>query len=175
MRATLKVASVGLILLFLSTWGFGQEQRGTQNPPPGFQQPARYYLGSLGQGAPDQLLMTVNVWGFVQKPGQYLVPVNTNLVSLISYAGGPLEDASLRRVEVIRAAANDGQSPVIRVNIDEYLKKGDPALLPVLRPGDTVVVRASRMYGIRRVLDYVWRVAVIIQAYALFTFYMSRS
>jgi len=165
------------ILLVLSVCypTYAQEQKTAPAPAAGFQQPARYYLGSLGQGGPDQLLMTVNVWGFVQKPGQYLVPVNTNLVSLISYAGGPLEDASLGRVEVIRAAANDGQPAVVKVDVEEYLKKGDPSLLPVLRPGDTVVVRASRMYGVRKLLDYVWRIAVIIQAYALFSYYIGRS
>ena len=64
------------ILLVLSVCypTYAQEQKTAPAPAAGFQQPARYYLGSLGQGGPDQLLMTVNVWGFVQKPGQYLVP-----------------------------------------------------------------------------------------------------
>ena len=47
---------------------------------------AQYFLGT-----DDQLLIKVNVWGFVAKPGQYLVPSGTDLISLISFAGGPMK------------------------------------------------------------------------------------
>ncbi|MDZ7374415.1 MAG: SLBB domain-containing protein [candidate division KSB1 bacterium] len=164
------------VCVILATQGAAQQASSQQAPgPQGYQQAARYYLGSIGPGGPDQLLMHVNVWGFVQKPGQYLVPANTNLVSLISFAGGPLEDASLRRIQLIRASADDGQVPVLNVDVEAYLKRGDPSLLPILRPGDTVIVRASKVYGFRKALDYVWRVAVIVQAYALFTYYLRHS
>jgi len=172
MRESTKAILWGVGSLLLAGWAWAQQ---TAPQAQGYQQPARYYLGSLGPGGSDQLLMHVNVWGYVQKPGQYLVPANTNLVSLISFAGGPLEDASLRRVQVIRATADDGQPAVLNVDIEAYLKRGDPALLPILRPGDTVIVRAGRMYGVRKVLDYVWRVAVLVQAYALFTYYIKHS
>lgn len=35
---------------------------------------AQYYLGRK-----DEVLIKVNVWGFVQKPDQYLVPKDTDL------------------------------------------------------------------------------------------------
>jgi hypothetical protein len=62
---------------------------------------AQYYLGQT-----DELLIKVNIWGFVQKPGQYMVPKDTDLISLISFAGGPLEQAKMKSVKVIRAAAS---------------------------------------------------------------------
>ncbi len=59
-----------------------------------------YYLGEK-----DELLIKVNIWGFVQKPGQYMVPNGTDLISLISFAGGPREEARLSTVKLIRNEA----------------------------------------------------------------------
>ncbi len=59
-----------------------------------------YYLGEK-----DELLIKVNIWGFVQKPGQYMVPNGTDLISLISFAGGPREEARLNNVKLIRNEA----------------------------------------------------------------------
>lgn len=70
---------------------------------------ALYYLGEQ-----NELLMRVNIWGFVQKPGQYMVPKDTDLISLISFAGGPREEAKIKKIKVIRnstqAEAASGQS-----------------------------------------------------------------
>ena len=160
------------IVLFTSVIGVAQERQ--KKEAASTQGAARYYLGTLG-GTTEELLMNVNVWGFVLKPGQYMVPVKTDLVSLISFAGGPLEQASLKRVQLIRGTAKDGEPTVVTVNLQKYLEQGDRSVLPTLRPGDTVVVRAGKMYGFKRALEYVWRIAVIVQAYALFSYYLRRS
>ncbi|MBM4162658.1 MAG: hypothetical protein FJ217_16365 [Ignavibacteria bacterium] len=44
----------------------------------------------------------VNIWGFVQKPGRYEVPSSTDLIQLISYAGGPVQYAKLDEVKLTR-------------------------------------------------------------------------
>jgi hypothetical protein len=67
---------------------------------------AQYYLGQE-----DELLMRVNIWGFVHKPGQYMVPKDTDLISLISFAGGPLDQAKMNNVKIIRA-----HQPAIQTN-----------------------------------------------------------
>lgn len=38
---------------------------------------------------------TAGWWGFVQKPGRYEVPSSTDLIQLISFAGGPVQYAKL--------------------------------------------------------------------------------
>ncbi len=38
---------------------------------------------------PGQLADSVSIWGDVRSPGRYLVPINTTLPQLISYAFGP--------------------------------------------------------------------------------------
>jgi hypothetical protein len=57
---------------------------------------AQYYLGE-----DDELLVPVNIWGFVRLPGQYFVPNNTNLIALLSFAGGPSEDAKISNIRMI--------------------------------------------------------------------------
>ena len=59
---------------------------------------ARYYLGDQ-----DELLMKVNIWGYVRKPGQYMVPPDTDLISLMSFAGGPIEGAKIKSIKLIRS------------------------------------------------------------------------
>lgn len=77
---------------------------------------ALYYLGEQ-----DELLIKVNIWGFVQKPGQYMVPNGTDLISLISFAGGPKEQAKLKNIKVIRnrtllASRNDPSNRYLAMN-----------------------------------------------------------
>lgn len=70
----------------------------------------QFRLGSriIRVAEPGQLADTVNVWGDINSPGRYLIPTNTTLPELISYALGPSTirngqtqlNWSKRRVEV---------------------------------------------------------------------------
>ncbi|KAA3613677.1 MAG: hypothetical protein DWQ05_15465 [Calditrichaeota bacterium] len=89
------------IISLLSSPVIAQNKIGdTDTFSPTKQKASLYYLGER-----NELLIKVNIWGFVQKPGQYLVPTDTDLISLISYAGGPLEEAKLKKVKLIRNEA----------------------------------------------------------------------
>ena len=151
---------------------------------------AQYFLGEQ-----DELLIKVNIWGFVRKPGQYMVPKDTDLISLISFAGGPLEQAKIKRVRIIRAVSsptttngsalssyhalastakrdnagvNTASSPkqqVIEVNIKKYLNTGQQALIPELYPDDTIVVPGSTFHFLGKALDFASKFAVIAQIY----------
>ena len=148
-------------------------------------QGAQYYLGQA-----DELLMKVNVWGFVRKPGQFMVPPETDLISLISFAGGPIEDAKIKSIKLIRGAAvaprvtqsvsppgtsfnhskatvakSSAEEEVVAVNVKKYLKTGDESLIPPLRPGDTVVVEATSFNTVRKVVDFAAKLAFIGQLY----------
>ncbi len=98
--ATFHILTV-LVFSFLSTSLIAQNKLDDADSfSPNKQKASLYYLGDR-----NELLIKVNIWGFVQKPGQYLVPTDTDLISLISYAGGPLEDAKLKKVKLIRNEA----------------------------------------------------------------------
>jgi hypothetical protein len=71
-----------------------------EQPDLGRSRAAQYYLGDQ-----DELLIKVNIWGLVRRPGQYMVPKDTDLISLISFAGGPLDQARMKKIKVIRSLA----------------------------------------------------------------------
>jgi hypothetical protein len=127
--------------------------------------PSQYFIGSR-----DQVLMAINVWGFVIKPGQYMVPYNTDLISLLSFAGGPREEAKIKNIRIIRIAENENEK-VFTVDVKEFLKTGDPSLNLFLKPGDTVVVSGTTFHLINQLFDFTWRVATIAQVYFLAQWY----
>ncbi|MBN2356727.1 SLBB domain-containing protein [candidate division KSB1 bacterium] len=130
--------------------------------------PAQYFLGSQ-----DQVLMAVNVWGFVHRPGQYMVPYDTDLISLISFAGGPKEEAKIKNIKVVRAAKSDNPQ-VIEVDVKKFLSTGQLTDIPVLKPGDTVVVSGSSFHFISRFFDFTIRIAALVQIWALVNYYFDK-
>ena len=98
LRAALLLFSA-VVSSFLSTASFAQEAEVEETKPQGATpyRGAQYFLGDQ-----DELLMRVNIWGFVRKPGQYMVPTDTDLISLISFAGGPAEQAKVKAIKVVR-------------------------------------------------------------------------
>lgn len=146
------LASALLVSLILKPVpGFGQASERT----PVQSRAAQYYLGDK-----DQILMNVNVWGYVAKPGQYVVPRNTDLISLISFAGGPKEGANLTHVRIVRGgeletgqtdpysvngkpgkgAGADTRVTILDVDVKGNLSSGAIAAIPILKGGDTVLV-----------------------------------
>lgn len=119
-------------------------------------QAAQYYLGSQ-----DELLIKLNVWGFVARPGQYLVPSDTDLISLLSFVGGPSENANLKNIKIVRSGKENGK--VIKINVTDYLASGDKKTVPALMPGDTIIVPGSKLYYVNKFFEYASRVAIVIQ------------
>lgn len=126
---------------------------------------AQYFLGSQ-----DQVLMAVNVWGFVHKPGQYMVPYETDLISLISFAGGPMEEAKIKSIKVVRASKT-GNAQVIEVDVKKFLNTGKATEIPVLKPGDTVVVSGTSFHFISQFFEFSVKIAALIQVWAIVDYY----
>jgi len=135
-------------------------------PPAEQNRAAQYFLGSQ-----DQVLMAVNVWGFVHKPGQYMVPYDTDLISLLSYAGGPREEAKIKTIKVVRPGKNNQPDQVITVDVKKFLAAAKAAEIPVLRPGDTVVVSGTSYYFISKFFEFTVKIAALIQVWALVEYY----
>jgi len=96
------------------------------------------YTSGLGSGA---VLMRVDLWGSVQKTGVHHIPPRTSLITLLSYAGGPLTTAETDNITIRRTV--DGKPVNIKVNLDTILSTaGAPS--PVLEPNDVVVVPALK-------------------------------
>ena len=101
-------------------------------------------------GEERRLEMVVHVLGEVARPGEYRVSDDTNVLELLSKAGGGSGLAKLSEVTITRMSANTevagsiGHVPasgqrVIHVNIESILA-GKTAEVPGLQPGDVVMV-----------------------------------
>ena len=75
----------------------------------------------LAPGLDDMLTIDVNVWGEVSRPGRYTVPDYTDLLSLLSFAGGPTDDAKLDKIKIIRTL--DGREEVIHIDLKRFLAR----------------------------------------------------
>ena len=121
---------------------------------------AEYFLGSQ-----DELLIKVNVWGRVLKPGQYNIPSGTNLIELLSAAGGPASRANLSSISLVRNYR--GEEKIIDINIKRYLKTGNPNLIPELMPGDTIIVAGSVTQLLASSVQVFYHLAMILNVYIL--------
>lgn len=154
-----------VFLLLFTMMAFGQ----TLNQMPNFNQqpqvgrysdrPAQYILGSG-----DILLVNVNLWGHVQRPGIYSVPSSYTLIDLISSAGGPLKTARLSDIRIVRK-----NQEVIQVDVEKFLKTGDNSLLPLLQPGDTIIVSGSIQDVFTRMVAIFRDLAIIANVFVLAT------
>ena len=129
-----KILLMPVFVLVMSVSGISQDYSLNQQYQPG-DRPAQYILGSQ-----DVLLITVNLWGHVQRPGIYSIPSSFGLIDLLSSAGGPLKSARLNDVRIIRK-----NQDVIKVNVKEFMNSGNQDLLVPLQPGDLVIVSGSAL------------------------------
>lgn len=83
--------------------------------------------------------IAINVSGQVQKPGAFDVPIGTDVVEALTFAGGAAEKAALTRVIVKRANGD-----VVPVDLYNALVKGDKQDLLRLQAGDLIVVPESK-------------------------------
>jgi len=137
---------ISLLLIFTSI-SFAQLFESGTRIVTGGGSSAYYFVGKTGE-----LTITVNLWGFVRNPGRYEVPSSTDLVQLISYGGGPLKEAKLKDVKIIRNVREDSTivEKVIKINVEKIIEDGEPS--PILLPGDTVVVPCGSIDVIKDIL-----------------------
>ena len=127
--------------------------------------PAQYILGDK-----DVLLISVNLWGHVQRPGIYSVPSHFNIIDLLSSAGGPLKTARLNDIRVVRK-----DREVININVEEYIKTGNFEILPNLQPGDVIIVPGSISDIFSRVVSVIRDFAIVANLFAMIALIKQRS
>lgn len=89
----------------------------------------------------NEFAYTVKVWGEVVRPGVCEVPINYDMLGILSMVGGPLNSAKLSSVKVIRSQKLDEDEPiVVYVDLDRYIETGDESLIPEIRDGDIIMV-----------------------------------
>lgn len=98
----------------------------------------------------NPLATKVKVIGSVVNPGNYDVFLQNTILDVIFLAGGPAEDANLKKVRVI--SLNSGAPREINLNYKELLKANNLQRTPVVIPGDVVYV-PKRMVTWRKTLN----------------------
>jgi len=104
---------------------------------------SRYSTGNeyMEGQEPGTVLMKVNLWGAVKKPGIHHIPVKTDLISLMSYAGGPNDNAIMDNVVIKRQQGK--QQKKITVDLAQVIH-GENREDLTLQPDDIVVVEARQ-------------------------------
>lgn len=89
----------------------------------------------------------VSVMGSVAKGGQFALPEDRELrvMDVLGLAGGPTQTANPREISVIRMV--EGQPSVIKVNVDEIVKKRQFAMNIPVQKGDIIFVPAKGEKG----------------------------
>jgi hypothetical protein len=112
----------------------------------------------------QRLLIEVHIWGEANSPGMYRVPDGSTVMDLISKAGGPTQYAALSRV---RLTTNRGSRQNLSIDIDRYLSTTKEVEIPVLRPGDTVLIPRNARFFWKDAVRFVADLAVIVNVYYL--------
>ena len=137
-------------------------------------------------GPDEKLLITVHIFGEVKKPGEYMVSDNTNLLELISKAGGPTEFANLSDLKITRGLIGYAdykkalkkqtakksnklkslRKQVVKVNLKKMLDKEKyRMLLPTLQPGDVVRVGKNAWFTWQTIIRIISQLAIIAQVW----------
>jgi hypothetical protein len=95
------------------------------------------------------------VWGEVRAPGAYSFLAAPDIFELMSAAGGPTENANLRRIVLIRSLTQKE----VRVNLRAMLRSGK---IIRLSPGDVVIVPTSSWSYFLQGLGVVTGVATLV-------------
>jgi hypothetical protein len=149
---TLCVATSGFAQLEGGT-GIGQTQTSAGAA-------AYYYISK-----PGEITMSINLWGHVRNPGRYEVPISTDIIQLLSYAGGPMAHADLGSVKVARVVRREDAIRTVEfnVNLDRLDKLDDKAR--DLEPNDTVFIEPSP-FGWEQAFTVLTTLAIVATAIA---------
>lgn len=170
----MRVCTLALCLLvgnsFLATTALSQISDGGISIAMPNAQAGSYY----NVAKPGELTMQVNVWGFVQHPGRYEVGNSIDLVQLLSFAGGPTQDADMEDVRITRLFRRDGliSTKEIRINLRRLDRLEETKIL--LQPGDTIFIDHTSWFTIRDIVSVVTTAAIVTAAVAQVLNYTSR-
>lgn len=171
----LTVSKYVLIFLFLFSGPLLAQEN---QPETMLNRAAQFYLG-----ARDEVLIKVNIFGYVQRPGQYLIPRHTDLISLMAFAGGVRDGANLSEVRILRKASleegGNGQNDdhqkadVILVNVKDYFEKGEITQIPILEAGDGILITRTFGHKLRGIIG-ISSIVGLIAATATFVLIFQR-
>lgn len=95
---------------------------------------------------PGAINIKVAIWGYVSRPGKYIVPDYTTVIDLISYAGGPYQSAEMDDLRLYRVL-DDGKEEMIKFSYNDIIWEDNLTvknrLMPKLQASDILIVPGS--------------------------------
>ena len=107
---------------------------------------AKYYTFLGGE---RELQMKVSIWGEIGSPGMYSIPEGSDVVLLVTIAGGPTKDAAVSKIRVVRSFP---EPVVIYINLNDFFKTGRRDKIPELCPGDMIYVERTRFRAFKETI-----------------------
>lgn len=124
--------------------------------------------GLFDYSDPSGINIKVQLWGYVKYPGYYVIPSNSTMNELISFAGGPLEDAMMEDLRIYRKG-NDQKSELIKYNFNDLLWEDSITTelnFPELNAGDIVLVPGEPRYFLREDISFYLSVTTALASLA---------
>ena len=125
-----------ILILILSSQIFAQEKEVEEKIFSDYQISSQNYLTD----DKGNVLMYVNVWGTVNKPGRQLVYEGIDLATLLSIVGGPMSGADMRKVRLYRETPDAGDVLSYVINLESFIKTGDRSEFIKIKPNDTILI-----------------------------------
>ena len=147
-------------LIFMLTLVFIVQLSWAQNKDPKDSDP-RYIIDP----ETGKLSMVIRVWGEVKQPGVTMVPSDADLISLLSYVGGPTDKAKLNNIRIIRFIEKSGEDRIVYADIEAFLETGDNKYVPPIYPNDTIIVQGTIWKVLTGITPYISLGVTIIQAW----------
>ena len=109
------------------------------------------------------------IFGAVARPGAIGVRTGDTVLTLISNAGGPLPDAKLDEVVLVRIVKD---KPVVtKLNLTQAIQKGDLSQSPPVQPGDVLYISRKQRGG---GWEDIARIIGLANSIAFLTYYLGR-
>lgn len=95
---------------------------------------------------PGAVNIKVAIWGYVARPGKYIVPDYTSVSDLLSYAGGPNQNAEMDDLRIYRIDDN-GKEQMIKFSYNDIMWDNKievrNRIIPKLKASDILIVPGS--------------------------------
>jgi len=88
------------------------------------------------------------IMGEVNKPGLYVLPWQTTLLSVLSEAGGLTKDAGDKAIIKRKANSPDKNESVMTVDLKNLVERGDTSLDVAIIDGDSIYIAKARLFYI---------------------------
>lgn len=158
-RAVLKMQKISLLLfvfysfLFLNTSVNAQDKYQIGSDLKNLRQTQGGYFD---YSDPSGINIKIQLWGYVKYPGYYIVPINSTVNELFSYAGGPMVDAKLDDIRILKTL-EDSTVIMNKLNYNDVMWEESltkPIDFPKLNAGDIVIVPGEPRYFIRQDISF---------------------